>query len=210
VCLIVEQQRVKRKLASGFERVRTTLYFPAEEEFAVQIRNRFDVPIAPPDAWSFLMDIPSTVPCFPGAELIEQIDDENYKGRVTVKLGPLAMVFNGKLRVECDEAGRSGTVRANWTEAKGRGNATTRTQFALSEHESGTQVELDTDVQLAGQVAQYGRGVGMIADVSAQLISKFADNLRARINEAAMEHTEISGLTLASRALLSRFKRSGD
>jgi carbon monoxide dehydrogenase subunit G len=177
----------------------------------VQIQNRFEVPIPPGEAWSFLMDIPATVPCFPGAELIEQVDHENYKGRVTVKLGPLTMVFNGKLRIEDrnDEA-HSGTIRASWTEAKSRGNASTVTRFAMSECEGGTRVELDTDVQLAGQVAQYGRGTGRITNISAQLISKFADNLRARISESAMEHSEISGLTLASRALLNRFKRSDD
>lgn len=177
----------------------------------MRIQNQFDVPIAPPDAWAFLMNIPATVPCFPGAELIEQIDEQDYKGRVTVKLGPVSMIFNGKLRVEdADEAAHTGTVNASWTEAKGRGNASSVTRFTLHESEGGTRVALDTDVQLAGQVAQYGRGTGMIADISAQLISKFADNLRARLNETAMEHGEISGLTLASRALLNRFKRTAE
>ena len=177
----------------------------------MRIQNQFDVPIAPPDAWAFLMNIRATVPCFPGAELVEQVDENNYKGRVTVKLGPLTMIFNGKLHIEDpDGAGHTGTVKASWAEAKGRGNATTVTRFALREHEGGTRVELDTDVQLAGQVAQYGRGAGMIADISAQLTSKFADNLRSRLNETAIEHDEISGLSLASRALLNRFKRSAE
>ena len=177
----------------------------------MRIQNQFDVPVAPPDAWAFLMNIPATVPCFPGAELVEQVDENNYKGRITVKLGPLAMIFNGKLRLEnADAAAHAGTVNATWTEAKGRGNATTVTRFTMHEHEGGTRVALDTDVQLAGQVAQYGRGAGMIANISSQLISKFADNLRARLNETAMEHGEISGLSLASRALLNRFKRSAD
>jgi carbon monoxide dehydrogenase subunit G len=164
--------------------------------------------MAPAEAWSFLMDIPATVPCFPGAELVEQLEGDNYKGRVTVKLGPLTMVFNGSLRVEDrnDEA-RSGSVRASWTEARARGNANTVTRFAMGECEGGTRVELDTEVQLAGQVAQYGRGTGMIADISARLVEQFADNLRARINESAMAHSEIPGLALASRALLDRLKR---
>ena len=165
----------------------------------------------PADAWAFLMDVPSTVPCFPGAELVEKIDEDNYKGRVTVKLGPLTMVFNGKLRIEDrDDRARSAVVKAGWTEAKGRGNANTVTRFAMKEHESGTAVELDSDIQLAGQVAQYGRGAGMISDISSQLVAKFAENLRARANETVIEHTEISGLTLASRVLLNRFKAPTD
>ena len=177
----------------------------------MQIHNRFEVPMPPDDAWIFLMDIASTVPCFPGAELVEKIDEDNYKGRVTVKLGPLTMVFNGKLRIEDrDDRARAAVVKAGWTEAKGRGNANTVTRFAMKEHESGTAVELDSDIQLAGQVAQYGRGAGMILDISSQLVAKFAENLRARINETGVEHTEIGGLKLASRALLNRLKPSSN
>lgn len=177
----------------------------------MQIRNTFDVPLAPPDAWSFLMNIPQTVPCFPGAELVEQVDENNYKGRVTVKLGPLTMVFNGRISIEeRNDEMRCAEVKAAWNEAKGRGNANTITRFVLRGGEGGTRVELDSDIQLAGQVAQYGRGTGMISDISTQLIGRFAENLRARINETALEHTEISGLSLASRALLSRFKRPAE
>jgi carbon monoxide dehydrogenase subunit G len=165
--------------------------------------------MAPAEAWPFLMDIPATVPCFPGAELVESIDADHYKGRMTVKLGPLTMIFNGKLEIEDrNDDAHSGRFKASWTEAKGRGNADTVTSFAMTEHESGTRVVLDTEVKLAGQVAQYGRGAGMIANISAQLVSRFADNLRARINESVMEHREISGLSLASRALLDRMKRT--
>jgi carbon monoxide dehydrogenase subunit G len=174
----------------------------------VQIHNRFEVPMPPDEAWPFLMDIASTVPCFPGAELTEKIDEDHYKGRVTVKLGPLTMVFNGRLRIENrDAAQRSASVNASWTEAKGRGNAVTVTRFALREDGGGTAVEVDTDVQLAGQVAQYGRGAGMISDISAQLISKFAENLRASMNaQGGQAHSEISGLALIGRALANRIK----
>ena len=177
----------------------------------MQIQNRFEVPVPPGEAWVFLLDVAATVPCFPGAELIEQIDADNYRGRVTVKLGPLTMVFNGRLQLEArDDAAYSGTVKAAWTEARGRGNATTVTRFAMAAHDKSTQVTIDSDVQLAGQVAQYGRGAGMIADISAQLVDQFAANLRARLNEIALDpkDTRISGLTLASRALLKRLKRA--
>jgi len=157
------------------------------------------------------MNIASTVKCFPGADLVEQIDEQNYKGRVTVKLGPLTMIFNGKLRIESrDDEARTGVVRATWTEAKGRGHATSVARFSMREHDDGTIVDIDSDIQLAGQVAQYGRGTGMIADISAQLVEKFAHNLRATIDAVALDpkNAEISGLTLASRALLNRLKRS--
>ena len=184
----------------------------------MHIRNRFEVPMPPARAWAFLMNLHSTVPCFPGAELVEQVDDENFRGRVTVKLGPVSMVFNGKIRIEGrDEAEHAATVKATWTESRGRGNAVTVTRFALRADGAGTAVDVETDVQLAGQVAQYGRGVGVISEISAQLISKFAENLRNAIEkdeagaDAGLEHdsrSEISGLGLLGRALLNRAKGS--
>ena len=183
----------------------------------MQIENHFEIPIPPTAAWPILMNVPETAACFPGAASIEPISADQYKGRVTVKLGPLTMVFSGNLRIEDrDDAAHSATVKANWTETKGRGNANTVTRFALQEQDGGTRVTMHSDLQLAGQVAQYGRGVGMISAISAQLTATFAENLRARIQAADADGamptepqaaSEISGLTLIAKALGNRLKR---
>lgn len=186
----------------------------------MNIQNRFEVPMPPAQTWPLLMNLPSTVPCFPGAELTDQLDADNYKGRVMVKLGPVTMVFNGKLVIEArNEISQSGAVRATWSESKGRGNAVTVTRFTMQAAGAGTQVDVNTEVQLAGQVAQYGRGAGVISDISAQLVAKFAENLRTMIdarqtsaNEASAAvpdesyHSEISGFGLLGRALINRIK----
>jgi uncharacterized protein len=182
----------------------------------MQIDNHFELPLAPAAAWPVVMNVPQTAACFPGASHIEPLSAELYKGRVTVKLGPLTMVFAGNLRIEDrDDEAHSATIKANWSEAKGRGNAITVTRFALQEHGGGTRVTLQSDLQLAGQIAQYGRGVGMLSAISAQLIADFAENLRLKIegteagaavpgNSAAQP---ISGLTLVAKALRNPFKR---
>jgi carbon monoxide dehydrogenase subunit G len=190
----------------------------------VQILNRFEVPMPPAQAYSYLMNLPSTVPCFPGAELTDQLDQDNYRGRVMVKLGPVLMIFNGKLQVENrNESAQSGKVTGTWAESKGRGNAVTVTWFEMKPQGDGTAVEVRTDVQLAGQVAQYGRGAGIIADISAQLVKEFAENLRAAIQARGLappdepppvpDHSyqpEISGFKLLGRALLNRIKGRSD
>lgn len=186
----------------------------------MQIQNRFEVPMSPPAAWSLLMDISFTAPCFPGAELLEKIDEDTYKGRVTVRLGPLIMVFMGNLHIENrNEATHSADVKATWTETKGRGNAVAVTNFTMQERGSCTEIVVDSDLQLAGQIAQYGRGTGMISELSAQLISKFAENLRAKIQavppapgEAHAEkitppsQPEVSAFELLWKVLVNRLK----
>ena len=182
----------------------------------MQIENQFEIPLPPALAWKIVMNIPQTAACFPGAGMVEPIDADHYKGRVTVKLGPLTMVFAGNLRIEeRDDAAQKAAVRANWNETKGRGSAITVTRFALREQGDGTLVTVHSDLQLAGQVAQYGRGAGLISEISAQLISTFAQNLRARIQELEVDGAtpepaptgEISGLTVLAKALGNRLKR---
>ena len=178
----------------------------------MQIENHFDILLPPASAWPLLMDVQQTAACFPGVSMIECVTADHYKGRVTVKLGPLAMVFSGNLQIEDrDDDAFSAVIKAAWSETKGRGNANTITRFALQEQGVGTRVRLQSDLQLAGQVAQYGRGTGMITAISAQLIATFADNLRLRIQAAGADQTapvatEISALTLIGKALGSRLK----
>ena len=59
----------------------------------MQIENHFEIPLLPAAAWPILMDVQQTAACFPGAGMIECVTGDHYKGRVTVKLGPLTMVF---------------------------------------------------------------------------------------------------------------------
>jgi hypothetical protein len=101
---------------------------------------------------------------------------------VRVKLGPVAVAFQGRAKLEnVDEAARTVRVKASGTETKGRGSAQADVVFRLNPDGDGTKVDIDTDVNLAGAVAQYGRAQGVIADVAQVVIDTFADNLRKQI-----------------------------
>jgi len=187
----------------------------ADPHAAMQIDNAFVIPLPPAAAWTILMNVAETAACFPGASEIEADGADRYRGKVTVKLGPAAMIFAGSLTLaDRDDDALGARVEANWRETKGRGNALTRTRFALAPDGEGTRVTMQTDLQLAGQVAQYGRGSGMLAELSAVMISKFADNLRVRLEAAqqgdagsAGQGTNVSGFGLVLQALGNKLKR---
>jgi len=46
---------------------------------------------------------------------------------------------------------------------------------------------INTNLQLSGAVAQYGRGVGMVKDLAQQIIDQFAENLRNNVIAPAVE-----------------------
>lgn len=148
----------------------------------MEFDNSFDVPLSPAKTWSVLMDIPRIAPCMPGAQLTEVIDPQNYKGKISVRLGPVALTFAGQVAFDgIDEAKHSARVKAQGSDAKGRGSANAAATFRIEPSGSGSKVLIHTDLMLSGAVAQYGRGVGMIQATAAQIIGQFANNLRAQL-----------------------------
>ncbi len=189
----------------------------------MEFQNRFEVDVPPSEAWVILNDVTRIAPCMPGAELTEIVDENSFKGNVSVRLGPVALTFTGSARFEeRDRDGLAARVTAQGRDAKGRGGANADVRFRLlPSGEDGTAVEIDTNLQLSGAVAQYGRGIGMIKDVAGQLIGQFADALQRQIaaertatptaEESAADPPPaakpISGLGLGARALWNALLR---
>jgi uncharacterized protein len=148
----------------------------------MEINNSFEVPLPPNDAWKTLMDIPRIAPCMPGAELTGVLDKDTYNGKVSVRLGPVALTFAGQVKfTDIDEAAHKARVKAQGKDSKGRGGANANVDFHLEQSPLGTRVLVKTDLTLSGAVAQYGRASGMIQDVAQQLIGQFATNLKAQL-----------------------------
>jgi len=154
----------------------------------MEFDNQFDVPVPVDEAWKILMDIERIAPCVPGAELTEIVDDKTYKGKVSVKLGPVALTFNGRTSFkEIDEEAKSARLTAQGNDMKGRGGANAKVAFHMEDAEGGARVVINTNLQLSGAVAQYGRGVGMVKDLAQQIIDQFAENLRNNVIAPAVE-----------------------
>jgi carbon monoxide dehydrogenase subunit G len=182
----------------------------------MEFDNSFDVPLPPAKAWALLMDIPRIAPCMPGAELTQIVDPQNFKGKIAVRLGPVALTFDGRVAFDSvDDVNQTARVKAQGSDAKGRGAANATAMFRIEPAAAGSKVLIHTDLTLSGAVAQYGRGVGMIQATAAQLVGQFADNLRSRLAQgesvaspnappAPLSAKPISGLTLLVRVIWSK------
>ena len=148
----------------------------------MEFDNSFDVPLSPAQAWAVLMDIRRIAPCMPGAALTEVIDAQNFRGKIAVRLGPVALAFAGRVQFEdVDDINHSARVKAQGADDKGRGSANATATFRIDPADIGSRVFIHTDLMLSGAVAQYGRGVGMIQATASQIISQFASNLRVQL-----------------------------
>ena len=154
----------------------------------MEFDNEFEVPAPLDQTWEMLMDIQRIAPCVPGAELTEIVDEKTYKGKISVKLGPVSLTFNGQTTFEeLDAENYSAKLKAQGTDSKGRGGAHANVAFRMESNDNGTKVIIDTSLQLSGAVAQYGRGVGMVKDLSQQIIGQFAENLKNNVIDAEIE-----------------------
>ena len=121
----------------------------------MEFDNKFEVPLPVAEAWVVLMDIERIVPCMPGAEITEIIDQDNFKGKVSVRLGPVALSFVGKVTfVETDADKRRARIKAQGTDSKGRGGANADVRFAIEAAGAGSKVIIETDLSLFGSIAQ--------------------------------------------------------
>lgn len=168
--------RVEDRAAREVEAARNT------KEADLEFDNSFEVPLGADETWALLTDIERIAPCVPGAELTEVVDENTYKGKIAVRLGPVALTFAGEARFESlDDAAHSARLKAQGTDARGRGGAHADVTFHLEPGEAGTRVLIHTDLRLSGSVAQYGRGAGMVEDLSQRIIDQFADNLATSV-----------------------------
>ena len=153
----------------------------------MEFDNSFEEPLPVDETWKLLMDIRRIAPCLPGAELSEVIDDRTYKGKVGVRLGPVSLAFAGTVKFdEIDDAAHRAKISAQGSDAKGRGAANATATFHLEPVTGGSKVLVHTHLTLSGAVAQYGRGVGIIQITAAQIITQFANNLKAQFAPTAV------------------------
>jgi carbon monoxide dehydrogenase subunit G len=148
----------------------------------MKLENEFTVPAPVEHAWEVLLDVERVAPCLPGAS-IERSEGDEHAGTMTIKIGPITTRYSGTVRIEeADETARRAVMRAQARDSRGQGTAAATITSSMEAVEGGTRVRVETDMRVTGPVAQFGRGV--MQDVSAKLMGRFADCLAAEMGGA--------------------------
>jgi len=145
----------------------------------MQITDTFRVEVPVEQAWKVLLDVERIAPCMPGAQL-QEVEGDEYRGIVKIKVGPITAQYKGVARiVEADESARRIVLKGEGRDTRGQGNASATVTALLAASDGGTDVSIETDLQVTGKVAQFGRGV--MADVSAKLLGQFVECLHSSV-----------------------------
>ena len=180
----------------------------------MRIRNEVDVAAPPEKLFEVLADVGQLAPCMPGATL-EERDGDAYSGELEVKVGPIIARYRGRLRFEeLDKEQLRAVMVASGREVEGQGGAEATITAAIAGSDSESVLVLDTDLQVRGRAAQFGRGV--LANVSQGLVEQFARNLEetvlgsvrppagAEVGAARAEEPEPLALGLLVKPMLQR------
>jgi carbon monoxide dehydrogenase subunit G len=134
----------------------------------------------PRDAvWELVRDPNVLASCIPGAQSMEQVSENEYEGRMNVRVGPVAGVFAGRLVVSNEVRPASFTLSVEGRGApgfvKGSGNV------LLSEvDEDTTLMRYDGELQVGGKLA--GVGQRLLDSVGKSIIRQSMDQqLHARL-----------------------------
>ncbi len=145
----------------------------------MELINTFEVSVPIETAWKVLTDVERIAPCLPGAQL-QEIEGEEYRGIVKVKVGPIQAQYKGKATfLERDDVNFKAVLDAAGRDTRGQGNASAIITAQLEAAGESTLVTVTTDLTVTGKVAQFGRGV--LADVSAKILTQFVDNLEQTV-----------------------------
>jgi uncharacterized protein len=155
----------------------------------MDLSHRFRVPASVEEAWTAFNHLDRIAPCFPGAT-ITTVSGDDFEGSIKVKLGPVALVYNGSGRfVERDPDAHRVVIEARGQDRRGNGTATARVTASFAGDEESTDVEVVTALDITGKPAQFGPGV--ISDASDKLLNQFASNVSGRLAEGLGTPVEV-------------------
>ncbi|PXY24652.1 SRPBCC family protein [Prauserella muralis] len=142
----------------------------------MRLAHSFVLRRPPAEVFDALLDVERVATCLPGAHISARSADGGYDGEVTVTLGPLTACYAATLHVlDADRERLRLTIRAKGRESRGAGDADAFVRTRLRAAEEGTLVEIDTELDVRGRVAQLGRGV--LAETADDTVRAFAANL---------------------------------
>jgi len=133
--------------------------------------------------WKCMIDPSFMVKSVPGAELTEQLDERNFKGKISIKIGPVTAKFNGEAEfTKLEEADYELTMEGKGLDTSGKGGANMTMNIKLSTlEEGGTEMQSSMSLSITGRLAQFG--ARMIVAVNNKMFDQWATSFTELLNE---------------------------
>ena len=158
------------------------------------------------EVWRALNDPEILKKCIPGCESLDKSDDTHMKGVVALKLGPMALRFNGDVQLENLNPPNSYRLTGSG-KAGPAGFASGYADVTLAPKDGGTLLTYNVQSTVGGKIAQLGARLidATAAQLAGQFFDKFANQLAPAPSGVAAGTAGVgaAGSVLASRGPFS-------
>jgi len=152
----------------------------------MKIEKSFDLQHSREFVWSWMNDVHFVARCLPGASIVENLGEHRYKGRMSVKVGPMAAAFDGEISIESQPQEWTAIVSGKGADSRSSSRATGAMTYRLAEGRTpgATRVEVVSDINLAGPLAQFSKGAVM-HEVANRITAEFVKNFESALSAPA-------------------------
>jgi carbon monoxide dehydrogenase subunit G len=134
----------------------------------IQGDHRFAAPRR--EVWAALLDPDVLARTVPGSNGLERVGENEFKGELTMKIGPVSGAFQGKVALENLDPPNGYTLKLDGRGAPGFVNGTGAIRLD-DDPAGGTVLHYDVDAQVGGRIAGVGQ---RLLDSSAKVITRQA------------------------------------
>ena len=137
----------------------------------------------PDMVWKMMIDPSFMVKSVPGAELTELLDDRNFNGKISLKIGPVTAKFNGEAKfTKLVEEDYELTLEGKGLDTSGKGGANMTMNIKLAPiDDGGTEMKSSMSLSITGRLAQFGGR--MIVAVNNKMFDQWAESFTDLLNE---------------------------
>ena len=164
--------------------------------------------------WKALTNPEIIVVCIPGAQLTETIDEDHFKGKVSVKIGPVIAKFRGEVEFsKRDSSTYEPVMMGKGVDINGKGGAAMNMGQNLNELETKVPKSSKITVSITGRIAQFGSR--MFEAVNNKLFEQFINNFsnlveqenwEQKITELHAESEPVKATSLVGSVIVSKLK----
>ena len=132
--------------------------------------------------WDKLNDVHFVAACLPGASIVDDLGDNRYKGRMSVKVGPMAASFLGEIGIDSQPDAWRGVVSGKGADSGSSSRASGSMTYSLAEAASAgsTRIDIVSDINLAGPLAQFSKGP-IVQEIANRITAAFVANFEAKL-----------------------------
>lgn len=149
----------------------------------MKIEKTFEIKQPRGQVWDRMNDVRFVAECLPGASIVSELGENRYKGKMSVKVGPMAATFTGDVVIDSHRENWSCVVSGKGADSGSGSRASGSMTYSLADGRTAaaTRVDIVSDINLAGPLAQFSKGP-IVQEIANRITAAFVANFESRLS----------------------------